>query len=564
MAEFRKRSSKPYEKKDFGGQHGDSRGGKKSFGSSNRSDKPSFRPKKDNDSSRSSERKPYEKRGEGTSFEKKPYERKPYGDRPSSGGYDKPRDFDKRPPYKGNSDRPSNTERRPYEKRGEGSGSSYERKPYEKRGEGTSYEKKPYERKPYGDRPSSGGYDKPRDFDKRPPYKGNSDRPSNTERRPYEKRGEGSGSSYERKPYERKPYGDRPSSGGYDNPRDFDKRPPYKGNSDRPSNTERRPYEKRGEGSGSSYERKPYERKPYGDRPSSGGYDKPRDFEKRPYQANSDSTSDSKPRRPRIDLESDEDALIANEEKFEKVDAKVATDLDIIRLNRFISNAGVCSRREADELIESGQITVNGTVVTELGTQIKPTDKVLMNGNALQTQRKVYILLNKPKDYITTKKDPEGRRTVYDLIAGACTESVEAVGRLDRNTTGILLFTNDGDLAEKIIHPKYNKMKIYHVFLDKNISMEDFQEISKGVELDDGFVDVDDLQFVDNNKDQIGIQIHSGKNHVVKRIFEKYGYSVEKLDRVYFAGMTKKNLPRGKWRFLTKKEIEVLLQGAYE
>ncbi|HON53051.1 MAG TPA: pseudouridine synthase, partial [Bacteroidales bacterium] len=232
-----------------------------------------------------------------------------------------------------------------------------------------------------------------------------------------------------------------------------------------------------------------------------------------------------------------------------KPDVQSKSDNEPIRLNRFIANAGVCSRREADELIASGIISVNGSIVTEMGYKVQRTDKVLMNGKELVSQKKVYILLNKPKDCITTKHDPEGRRTVFDYIQGACAENVEPVGRLDRNTTGVLLFTNDGELTEKILHPRYNKMKIYHAFLDKNLKLDDFQSISEGVELEDGLVEVDDLQYVNaQDKSQIGIQIHSGKNHVVKRIFEKFGYTVEKLDRVYFAGLTKKNLPRGKWR----------------
>ena len=235
-----------------------------------------------------------------------------------------------------------------------------------------------------------------------------------------------------------------------------------------------------------------------------------------------------------------------------------------VRLNRFIANAGYCSRREADDVIRSGKVTVNGSVVTELGVKVNHRDTVLIEGVRIQSQKKVYILFNKPKDCITTKKDPEGRRTVYDLIAGACEESVEAVGRLDRNTTGLLLFTNDGDLAHKLTHPKHEKMKIYHAFLDRNLQLDDFEIISAGLEIEGEFIKPDDLQYVAGDKSQLGIQIHSGKYHIVKRIFEMVGYRVEKLDRVYFAGLTKKNLPRGKWRFLTEKEITVLKQGAYE
>jgi len=235
-----------------------------------------------------------------------------------------------------------------------------------------------------------------------------------------------------------------------------------------------------------------------------------------------------------------------------------------IRLNRFIANSGFCSRREADEVISSGKVSINGKVVTELGIKVSITDTVEIEGKTISSQKKVYILLNKPKDTITTKKDPQKRRTVYHCIAGACEESVEAVGRLDRNTTGVLLLTNDGDLHQQLTHPKYGKMKIYHAFLDKSMTMEDFEKLSEGVTIDDELIVPDDLQFVGGNKSEIGMQIHSGKYHVVKRMFEAVGYNVEKLDRVYFAGLTKKNLARGKWRMLTKAEVAVLKQGAYQ
>ncbi|MFW5851856.1 MAG: pseudouridine synthase [Bacteroidota bacterium] len=235
-----------------------------------------------------------------------------------------------------------------------------------------------------------------------------------------------------------------------------------------------------------------------------------------------------------------------------------------VRLNKFIANTGYCSRREADEVIRSGVVTVNGETVTELGVRVKPEDEVLINGAKSVSQKKVYILLNKPKDCITTKKDPQGRKTVYEHIAGACKQSVEAVGRLDRNTTGVLLFTNDGDLAQKLIHPKHEKMKIYHAYLEKPLSLPDFEKITAGVDVDGEKIIPDDLQYVSGDKYEIGIQIHSGKYHIVKRIFESVGYRVQKLDRVYFAGLTKKNLPRGKWRFLTEKEVTILKQGAYE
>ena len=236
-----------------------------------------------------------------------------------------------------------------------------------------------------------------------------------------------------------------------------------------------------------------------------------------------------------------------------------------IRLNKFMANAGVCSRREADELIQKGEVKVNGVPVTELGTKITRNDVVEYNDKVVTLESKCYILLNKPKDCVTTSDDPNGRTTVMDLIKGACTERVYPVGRLDRNTTGVLLLTNDGDLASKLTHPKYIKKKIYQVWTDKPISEDDMQHIADGVELDDGPIHADAISYVSpTDKKQAGIEIHSGRNRVVRRIFESLGYHVVKLDRVYFAGLTKKNLARGKWRYLTQEEVNFLKQGSFE
>lgn len=236
-----------------------------------------------------------------------------------------------------------------------------------------------------------------------------------------------------------------------------------------------------------------------------------------------------------------------------------------IRLNKFLANAGICSRREADEFIQSGVISVNGEVVTQLGTKIMMTDTVMFKNQPVQSERKVYLLLNKPKDCLTTSDDPNNRKTVLDLVKNACSERIYPVGRLDRNTTGVLLLTNDGDLAAKLTHPKYNKKKIYHAVLDKNLETVDYESIIQGVDLGDEHVSVDALEFVKaGNRREIGIEIHSGQNRVVRRIFEKFGYKVVYLDRVYFAGLTKKNVPRGKYRFLTQREINMLKMGAYE
>ncbi len=236
-----------------------------------------------------------------------------------------------------------------------------------------------------------------------------------------------------------------------------------------------------------------------------------------------------------------------------------------IRLNRFLANAGVCSRREADLHITNGKVTVNGEVVTEMGHKVLRTDSVCFNGKPVSLEDKVYVLLNKPKDYVTTADDPEGRKTVMDLVKDACPERIYPVGRLDRNTTGVLLLTNDGEMAAKMMHPKFAKKKIYHVFCNKPVSFASMQKILKGIMLEDGEVHADRIEYVSEaDRKQIGIEIHSGKNRVVRRIFENLGYKVVKLDRVYFAGLTKKNLRRGHWRFLEEAEVNMLRMGAYE
>jgi 23S rRNA pseudouridine2605 synthase len=236
-----------------------------------------------------------------------------------------------------------------------------------------------------------------------------------------------------------------------------------------------------------------------------------------------------------------------------------------MRLNRFLAHAGISSRRQADDYIKAGLVTVNGTVVTEMGVKIKRTDDVRYNGERLTSEKKVYILLNKPKDYVTSNDDEMGRKTILDLVQDACPERVYPVGRLDRNTTGVILLTNDGDMAAKLTHPKYNKKKIYHVVLDKNLKTSDLQSITDGITLEDGFIQPDAVSIVSaEKKNEVGIEIHSGKNRIVRRIFEQLGYDIVRLDRVYFAGLTKKNLARGKWRFLSEKEITMLQINQYE
>jgi len=244
--------------------------------------------------------------------------------------------------------------------------------------------------------------------------------------------------------------------------------------------------------------------------------------------------------------------------KKKQTEIKPAGD-GLIRLNKYISNAGICSRRDADKLIGEGLVKVNGEVVTELGRKVSLSDDIQFDGNRLNPEKKVYLLLNKPRGYATTVDDPHVERTVMQLIQNACTERVYPVGRLDMQTTGVLLFTNDGELAKKLTHPSYERAKIYHVQLDKDLLQEDMAKIAKGIELEDGFIAADDIQLI-NPKDlrQVGLEIHSGKNRIVRRIFNHLGYQVEKLDRVVFAGLTKKDLPRGRYRFLTSQEINFL------
>ncbi len=236
-----------------------------------------------------------------------------------------------------------------------------------------------------------------------------------------------------------------------------------------------------------------------------------------------------------------------------------------IRLNRFLANAGVCSRREADDFIAAGVVSVNGQIVTELGTKVMRSDSVMFHDQLVSIEKKVYILLNKPKDYVTTSEDPQNRKTVMDLVKDACRERVYPVGRLDRNTTGVLLLTNDGDLASKLTHPKFLKKKVYHVFCNKNVTSADLQQIAQGIQLEDGEIRADAVEYASpTDKKQVGIEIHSGRNRIVRRIFEHLGYKVVKLDRVLFAGLTKKHVKRGDWRFLTEQEVNMLRMGAFE
>lgn len=260
----------------------------------------------------------------------------------------------------------------------------------------------------------------------------------------------------------------------------------------------------------------------------------------------------------------DPNAKYSQKKRIEYKEANIDPTVPV-RLNKYLANAGICSRRVAVEFIQAGVVSVNGQVVTELGTKVLRTDDIRFHDQKVSMEKKVYVLLNKPKDCVTTSDDPQQRKTVMDLVKNACPERIYPVGRLDRNTTGVLLLTNDGDLASKLTHPKFLKKKIYHVFLDKKVTAHDMQQIATGITLEDGEVHADAIEYASaTDKSQVGIEIHSGKNRIVRRIFESLGYRVVKLDRVLFAGLTKKNLRRGDWRFLTEKEVDMLRMGAFE
>ena len=301
---------------------------------------------------------------------------------------------------------------------------------------------------------------------------------------------------------------------------------------------------------------KPYGSKPYG-KPYGGGGNAP-------YGAPYSNSPYRKPYGKKRPSDYDPSARYSMKKRIEYKEEHYDPN-EPVRLNKFLANAGVCSRREADEFIQAGVVTVNGEVVTELGTKVLRTDVVKFHEDRVSPEKKVYVLLNKPKDCVTSSDDPQQRKTVMDLVKNACSERIYPVGRLDRNTTGVLLLTNDGDMASKLTHPKFLKKKIYHVYLDKNVTAHDLQRIAEGIQLDDGEIKADDVQYADPvDKKQVGIEIHSGRNRIVRRIFESLGYRVIRLDRVQFAGLTKKNLRRGDWRYLTEEEVDRLRMGAYE
>ena len=423
------------------------------------------------------------------------------------------------------------------------------------------------DRRPSSDRPrrsfGGGSSDRPRrsfgEGDERRSY--GSDRPRRTyneggdrpQRRTY---GEG-GDRPQRRTYGEG--GDRPQRRTYGEGGDRPRRPRIGG--DRPAGTDR-PRRSYGEGS----ERRTYggdrpQRRSYGDRTERRGYGE-RTQQRRPagrkdfshFRSEEESgISKMISRRPQLDAEFNSDN-----------DMVMAPIKEVVRLNKFIANSGVCSRREADNFILAGVVTVNGEVVTELGTKVNiATDDIRFNGERLKGESKVYIVMNKPKGFVTTASDPHADKTVMDLLKG-CPTRVFPVGRLDKNTTGVLMFTNDGEIAEKLTHPSYDKKKIYQVSLDSKLRGEDYDKILSGIELSDGVIAADELEYIEEDDHRkLGIEIHSGKNRIVRRIFESLGYEVKALDRVYFAGLTKKGLKRGEWRFLTEGEINLLRMGAY-
>lgn len=427
----------------------------------------------------------------------------------------------------------------------------------EDRQEGENYQSGRDGYKSYNNREGYNKYnrgDRGNGYERRPRFNSNSDeRPQRPYRPRYNNQGEEGGYRPQRSSYaprynkeengEQRPYRPRYNNGPQGEGGYRPQRSSYTPRYNKEENGEQRPYRPR------------YNNGPQGE----GGY-RP----SRPYNSNQ-SGGYGRPQggRPRT-ADYNPNAKYSKKKQMEYKEV-LADPNEPIRLNKFLANAGLCSRREADEFITAGVVSVNGVVVTELGTKVKRSDEVRFHDQPVKIERKVYVLLNKPKDCVTTSDDPQERKTVLDLVKDACTERIYPVGRLDRNTTGVLLLTNDGDLASKLTHPKYLKKKIYHVFLDKNVTKADLDQIASGITLDDGEIHADAISYAsDTDKSQVGIEIHSGKNRIVRRIFESLGYRVIKLDRVYFAGLTKKGLRRGDWRYLTEREVNMLRMGAFE
>ncbi|SDG00335.1 23S rRNA pseudouridine2605 synthase [Dyadobacter soli] len=508
---------------------------------------------------------------------------KPGFDKPGFGKprFDKPR-FDKPEFKKYGSDKGGSNSERPFRREGDSA----------ERGFKKDFGKKDFrsgERKPFGDRPERSGFgggDRNREF--KPRFDRENDE------REFRPRADRDSRDFKSRP--ERGHGDREFKPGFDKPRsdrdngDREFKPrsdrdngdrEFKPRSDRDNGD--REFKPRSDRDNGDREFKPRSDRDNSDREFKPGFDKPRgerparsfDRNDRPTFKKKDDREEpgDKPYRSRFqdNEEQDRSGLERRVGRYEtapryNLDSyehkkkpsarhKDKEETDEIRLNRYIANAGICSRREADDLISSGQISVNGKIVAEMGYKVRPTDVVKYGKKALNPEKMVYILINKPKDYITTTDDPEERKTVLDLIKGACSERVYPVGRLDRNTTGLLLLTNDGELAEKLTHPSSGIKKIYQAEIDKPIATEDFEQLQAGVELEDGFIRPDEVGLVTPDAQVVGLEIHSGRNRIVRRMFEHLGYEVQKLDRTVFAGLNKKDLPRGKWRFLTEKEV---------
>ena len=524
----RKFGDKPFVKKSFGDkpERGERKFGDKPFVKKSFGDKPERGERKFGD-------KPFVKKSFGDKPERgerkfgdKPFVKKSFGDKPERGE----RKFGDKPYVrKSFGDKPERGERKfgdkPYVKK------SFGDKP--ERGE-RNFGEKPYVRKSFGDKP-----DFKKSYGDKPDFK----------------------KSYGDKPDFKKPYGDREDR----RRKEFGDKPFLKKNfGDKPY--EKKPFASKEGSFGRPFKKKTFEDRKHLQKPTSldkSSLDKSKNEEWQVFEnaedakafikSNRNATKDSGNTKNESPKEYKNDNLPLRATGYNDKESS-------IRLNRFIANTGICSRREADDLIEAGVVKVNGKIVTSLGTKVGPGDSIHYGDQLLRREKMSYVLLNKPKDYITTTDDPQERKTVMSLIEEAGKERVYPVGRLDRNTTGLLLFTNDGDLAQRLTHPKNGVRKIYHVSLDKNLKTDDFEKILKGFEMEDGFMKADELSFVGDglDKKEVGIVIHSGRNRIVRRIFEGLGYDVVKLDRVLYAGLTKKNLPRGRFRHLTTEEVGIL------
>ncbi|MDR0835995.1 MAG: RNA-binding S4 domain-containing protein [Tannerella sp.] len=439
--------------------------------------------------------------------------------------------------------------RRPYNSGNNSEGRSYnnEQGGYQQRNsysQGGNYQ----QRSNYGNNQEGGGYQQRNSYSQGGNYQQRSNYGNNQEGGGYQQRNNYSqGGNYQ----QRSNYGNNQESGGYQQRSNYSQGGNYQQRSNYGNNQEGGGYQQRSGGynqRNSGYNQRDNQR--------SGGYNKPGYSQGGSYQQGA--------RRPgqNNNFRANNRASFQNPIKYKEV---LKDPNEPIRLNKFLANAGVCSRREADEFIQAGVIKVNDAVITELGTKITRSDKVTFHEEPVQIESKIYILLNKPKNCITTSDDSQNRQTVMDLVKNACQERIYPVGRLDRNTTGVLLLTNDGEMAAKLTHPSFKKKKIYHVWLDREVSIEDMEKLANGIELEDGEIHADAISYAnEEDRSQVGIEIHSGKNRVVRRMFEMLGYHVIRLDRVYFAGLTKKNLGRGKWRYLSEREVNMLRMGSYD